>query len=413
VLVFAALGAAAVVGFRALGASEAGPASAAEPEAAMPAGEDGASPTAGTGAPDAAGDAQGGTDPTADAASALPASAGGVPAPAAPAEPPGIYDHARARSPSAAPAGIPERVYVPDTLSNTVHVIDPKTLQVVSRFPVGALPHHVTPSWDMTRLYVNNTVGNTLTELDPRTGKPVRTIPVDDPYNLYFTQDGERAIVVAERERRLDFRDPETWKVIGSVHVPWPGVDHLDFTADGRYAVASAEFSGVVVKVDVVKMELVDHVEVGALPIDVRLSSDGTVFYVANQGLHGVHVLDAETLRELEFIPTGRGAHGLCVSRDGKYLYVSNRLAGSISVIEFATRRVVANWHVGGSPDMLQVSPDGTQLWTGDRFYSTVTVVDARRGLVLKSIQVGSQPHGLAYFPQPGRYSLGHNGVYR
>jgi YVTN family beta-propeller protein len=292
-------------------------------------------------------------------------------------------------------------------------VIDPKTLQVVSRFPVGALPHHVTPSWDMTRLYVNNTVGNTLTELDPRTGKPVRTIPVDDPYNLYFTQDGERAIVVAERERRLDFRDPETWKVIGSVHVPWPGVDHLDFTADGRYAVASAEFSGVVVKVDVVKMELVDHVEVGALPIDVRLSSDGTVFYVANQGLHGVHVLDAETLRELEFIPTGRGAHGLCVSRDGKYLYVSNRLAGSISVIEFATRRVVANWHVGGSPDMLQVSPDGTQLWTGDRFYSTVTVVDARRGLVLKSIQVGSQPHGLAYFPQPGRYSLGHNGVYR
>ncbi|HVM16918.1 MAG TPA: beta-propeller fold lactonase family protein, partial [Gaiellaceae bacterium] len=309
--------------------------------------------------------------------------------------------------------GTPHRVYVPDTLSNTVHVIDPRTFRVVSRFAVDALPHHVTPSWDMTRLYVNNTVGNTLTEIDARTGRPTRTIPVHDPYNLYFTPDGKRAIVVAERERRLDFRHPKTWKLIASVHVPWPGVDHLDFTADGRYLVASAEFSGVVVKVDVVRMRLVRHAVVGSLPIDVRLSADGKVFYVADQGVHGVHVLDAGTLRKLSFIPTARGAHGLCVSRDGKYLYVSNRLAGSIHVIAFATRKVVARWNVGGSPDMLQVSPDGTQLWTADRFSNTVTVVDARRGVVLKRITVGSQPHGLAYFPQPGRYSVGHNGVYR
>ena len=84
-----------------------------------------------------------------------------------------------------------------------------------------------------------------------------------------------------------------------------------------------------------------------------------------------------------------------------------------ISVISFARRRVVATWQVGGSPDMLQVSPDGRQLWTSNRFNGTVSVIDTRTGRVIHTITVGSSPHGLAFFPQPGNYSLGHNGVYR
>jgi YVTN family beta-propeller protein len=62
---------------------------------------------------------------------------------------------------------------------------------------------------------------------------------------------------------------------------------------------------------------------------------------------------------------------------------------------------------------MVQVSPDGTQLWTANRYGNTVVVVDTRSGTVSNSITVGRKPHGIAYFPQPGRYSLGHNGVYR
>ena len=103
----------------------------------------------------------------------------------------------------------------------------------------------------------------------------------------------------------------------------------------------------------------------------------------------------------------------MAISRDTRSLYVTNRNAGSISVIDFATRSIVATWWIGGSPDMLQVSPDGTQLWTANRRASTAVVVDAATGQVLHVIQVGRQPHGLTYFPQPGRFSLGHNGVYR
>jgi YVTN family beta-propeller protein len=62
---------------------------------------------------------------------------------------------------------------------------------------------------------------------------------------------------------------------------------------------------------------------------------------------------------------------------------------------------------------MLQVSADGTQLWTTNRFDASVSVIDTRTGKVLHTIAVGGHPHGLTLFPQPGRYSLGHNGVYR
>ena len=310
-------------------------------------------------------------------------------------------------------AGITPRVYVPNAGSGTVDVIDPTTYKIVDHFKVDKIPHHITPSWDMTRLYVNNTESNTLTEIDPRSGKPTRTIPVEDPYNLYYTADGSKAIVVAERFLRLDFRDPRTWELIRSVPIPYPGVDHLDFSADGRFLIASTEFSGYVAKVDVVEMELTGQTKVGGLPIDVRLSPDGSVFYVANQGRHGVSVLDATTLREIDFLPTGKGAHGFHVSRDAKSMYVSNRLAGTISVIDVAIRRIRATWRTGGSPDMMQISPDGRQLWVSDRFHGTVTVVDTTTGEVIKKIKVGNNPHGLTYFPQPGRFSLGHNGVYR
>jgi DNA-binding beta-propeller fold protein YncE len=304
-------------------------------------------------------------------------------------------------------------VYVPASAGNSVDVIDPRTFKVVRRFDVGQWPQHITPSWDLKRLYVNNTESNSLTEIDPRTGKPGRTFAVRDPYNLYFTPDGRRAIVVAERYQSLDFRDPRTWKLIRSVHVPWPGVDHLDFSRDGRYLLASTEFSGMVVKVDVRRMRLAGRVRVGGLPVDVKLAPDGSRFYVANQGRGGVSIVNPHKMERVGFIRTGRGAHGLCVSRDARFLYVSNRLNGTISVIDVARRRVRKRWRVGGSPDMLQVSPDGRRLWTSDRFNHRVTVVGTRSGRVLHRIPVGPAPHGLAYFPQPGRFSLGHNGVYR
>jgi YVTN family beta-propeller protein len=310
-------------------------------------------------------------------------------------------------------ADIPERVYVPDVTNNSVQVIDPKTFQVVDSYSVGQLPYHVTPTWDMSELYVNDEASSTFTVVDPKSGKPTGTVSAAYPYNFYYTPDGSKAIVVAERLGKIGFRDPKTWDLLGSVDIPWPGVDHLDFSADGSYFLASSEWSGVVSKVDTNKMELVSYADVGGLPIDVRLSPDGRVFYVANQGRMGVSVVDPESMKEVGFIPTGEGAHGLEVSRDTKSLYVANRLEGTISVIDFKTNKVTDTWTTGGTPDMMQLSPDGKQLWVSGRYDGAVYVLDTGTGKVLKTIYTGTEPHGLTYFPNPGRFSLGHNGVYR
>jgi len=310
-------------------------------------------------------------------------------------------------------ANLPPRVYVPDETNGTVTVIDPNTFGIIDRYPSGRTAHHVGASPDFTHLYVNNMGSSTLLEIDVQTGKPTRTILAAVPYNLYFTTDGTKGIVAAEPNNSLDFYDANSWRLLKRLPLPCNGVDHADMSADGRYLLVSCEFDGQVIKVDTERMSILGSVRVGGLPIDIKVSPDGAVFYVANQGRHGVSVIDPVAMREIDFLPTGQGAHGFAVSRDTNSLYVANRLAGTISTIDFASRTITQTWKVGGSPDMLVVSPDGSQLWVSNRFNGSVSAIDTSDGGVIHTIVTGATPHGLTYFPEPGKISLGHNGVYR
>ncbi len=331
-------------------------------------------------------------------------------------DPQNVYAFSQKDMLSPAVRDIPARVYVPNGKSNTVSVIDPKTFTVIDTFPVDAEPQHVVPSWDLKTLWVaSDKGGQSLTPIDPVTGKPGEPVKVQDPYNLYFTPDGQYAIVVAEYQKRLDFMNPHMMVREASLRVPCKGINHMDFSADGRYLITACEFSGDVLKIDVEKREVMGKIHIGGMPQDVKLSPDGTVFYVADMMANGVYLIDGSTLEKIGFIPTGKGTHGLYPSRDAKNLYISNRGEGSISVLDFATRQLTAKWLIpgGGSPDMGSVSADGTQLWLSGRYSDEVYVFDTVKGEFLTRIKVGRGPHGLAFFPQPGRYSLGHTGVYR
>jgi YVTN family beta-propeller protein len=342
-----------------------------------------------------------------------------APLPGMPAvlDPQDIYSETRPGKLSPAVQGFPERVYVPNSLTDTVWVIDAKRYEVIEQFPVGRVPQHVTPSYDLKTLWVLNNEGNTLTRIDPATGKKGETIQVRDPYNLYYTPDGQFAIVVAERLQRLDFYDPQTMKIVYKVSVPCRGVDHMDFSANGRYLIASCEFSNEMIKVDVAARKVLGKLPLPrrGQPQDVKTSPDGKVFYVADMVANGVYLIDGNQFTIIGFLPTGEGAHGLYPSRDSKYLYVSNRGEGSITLIDFATRQIVTKWQLpgGGSPDMGGVSADGKVLWLAGRYHGEVYALDTTDGRMLARISVGKGPHGLCIYPQPGRYSLGHTGVLR
>jgi YVTN family beta-propeller protein len=309
----------------------------------------------------------------------------------------------------------PERVYVPNSKSNTVSVIDPSTFKVLETFPVDGEPMHIVPAWDLRTLWVADDVGNTLIAIDTKTGKPGQKVHVRDPYNLYFTPDGQYAIVVAEYQRRLEFLNPETMTREFMVNVPCQGINHMDFSADGSYLIAACEFSGDLLKIDLKSRQIIGRLKLGGVPQDVKLAPEGKVFFVADMKANGVYLIDGERLEKLAFIHTGKGTHGLYISRDASRLYITNRAEGSVSVMKLATRELEAKWWIpgGGSPDMGSVSADGTQLWLTGRTNGEVYVFDTRTGKLEARIKVGKGPHGLTFFPQPGRFSLGHTGVYR
>ena len=376
-----------------------------------------------------------------------------------------LYSEIASGHMSPAVAGALERVYVPNRGANTVSVIDPATLQVIDTFKVGINPQHIVPSWDLRTLWVaNNAEGRTdgsLTPIDPKTGKPGKSIAVDDPYNLYWSPDGQYAIVVAEAHKRLDFRDAQTMAMKFSLPTPnCAGINHADFSIDGKFVIFTCEFNGSVTKIDLVNRKVLDTIKLSryfdrpdalaiiavpgkkpryvpdpskpgadicttpGMPQDVRISPDGKLFFVADMMVDGVHVVDGESFKQIGFIPTGVGAHGLYPSRDGKSMYVANRGSnkirgtpngkGSVSVIDFASRAVVKNWPVpgGGSPDMGNVSADGKYLWLGGRYDDVAYRFNTDTGAVDK-VKVGREPHGLTVWPQPGRFSLGHTGNLR
>jgi YVTN family beta-propeller protein len=332
-------------------------------------------------------------------------------------DPHDVYAADRPGNLSPAVSGFPERVYVPNSGGNTVDVIDPRTFKIIDHFAVGKQPQHVIPSYDLKTLWVLNDLGDSVTRIDPATGHKLDTINVKDPYNMYNTPDGRYAIVVAEAMRRLDFRDARTMDMIESVPVPCRGVDHMDFSANGRYLIASCEFSGDLIKVDVATRKLLGTLKLPAhaMPQDVRLTPDGSIFYVADMMANGLHEIDGDLFKTVGFLPTGKGTHGLYFSRDSKWLYASNRGEGTIALIDVRTRKVATKWTIpgGGSPDMGGVSADGKVLWLSGRYHAEVYALDTADGHLLARIPVGKGPHGLCFYPQPGRYSLGHTGNMR
>ncbi|MFF3907857.1 hypothetical protein ACFYZJ_18110 [Streptomyces sp. NPDC001848] len=365
-------------------------------------------------------DGRGGSPPASDTLSASPApmASAALPGMPKPVDPHDLYAADRPGHLVDAVKRFPSHVYVPNLRSDTVSVIDPATYRVIDTLKVGREPQHVVPSWDLKTLWVNNDLGNSLTPIDPATGKAGPPIRVEDPYNLYFTPDGRYAVVMASNLRQIVFRDAHTMALVKAVPVDCAGVNHADFSANGRYFIVSCEFSGDLLKIDTARQAVIGHLKppgTPGMPQDVKISPDGRTWYIADMTRNGVWVLDGDRFTPPRLLPTGKGAHGLYVSRDSRTLYISNRGEGSISLLDLHSGRLTGKWTLpgGGSPDMGGLSIDGKILWLSGRYHAEVYAIDTSNGHLIKKIKVGSEPHGLAVYPQPGRYSLGHTGVFR
>jgi DNA-binding beta-propeller fold protein YncE len=312
----------------------------------------------------------------------------------------------------------PAYLYVPNSSGAPITtVISQRTHRVVRVLQTGELSQHVTPSWDLRTLYVEASAANTLVALDPRTGRIERRIPQRRPYNLYFTPDGHRGVVMAEQEDAVVFTDPHSFRRRAVVHDPsCDGPNHADFSANGRFLLVTCEFSGSLLKISTTSHRVLGRLSLGpgSKPQDVRLSPDGRSFYVADMDRNRLLRIGWRRLRVVGHTDLPAMPHGIYPSRDGRRLYVSDRMAGEVSVVSVATDKVVDTWRAPGShPDMGGLSADGRTLWLSGRYDGYVYGWNTRSGTLVAKIWVGGSPHGLLVWPQPGRYSLGHTGNLR
>ncbi|MFZ2013032.1 MAG: YncE family protein [Nocardioides sp.] len=342
-----------------------------------------------------------------------------------------VYSQTRAGMLAPAVQHDPALLYVPDSAGSRVTVISQRTRKIVRVIPTGYLSQHVVPSYDLKTLYTNSSVANELVAIDPRTGRKTHSVPMPRPYNLYFTPDGKTAVVMIEEYDTIRFADPHTWRTIEDLKYPGClGPNHADFSGNGRFFVVTCEFSGELLKIGTLNHRVegairfdpqptapdADPVTMGkSIPQDVRLSPDGTTFYVADMGTNELRMISARTFKQVGVIGMPRMPHGIYPSRDGTRFYISDRGAGKVSVLDPKTDKIVDTWVIpgGGSPDMGGVSANGKMLWLSGRNDGVVYGFNTRKGKLVATIPVGGSPHGIAVWPQPGRYSLGHTGNMR
>lgn len=346
------------------------------------------------------------------------------PIPRGPTPPLDVYAATKAGMFSPAVRPLPPRIYVTTARSGGVDVIDPSGYQVVRHIKLArtAAAQGVVPSWDLHTLWIR--AGDSFVPLDPATGRIGKAVPATDPRDLLFTPDGLHALVPSGQPQQVEVRDPRTLRRQRSIDIPCKDPGHADFSADGTYAVLLCPATGRLIRLAPGSagragvFQLADK----AAPRDIRLSPDGSRFYVSDSAAGGVWLIDALGLRNTGFIPTGQGASALAISRGGDVLYVvstGSAVAGrsggqtnaSLSLISLTTGRNLATWplpRVSGATsafDSIGVSDDGSVLWLADQSAGWVYALSALDGHLIHKVK--SAARTLVLFPQPGRYSLG------
>ncbi|MEU6038703.1 hypothetical protein ABZ801_25170 [Actinomadura sp. NPDC047616] len=325
-----------------------------------------------------------------------------------------VYAATRPGMLSPATRALPPRLYVPNAATGTVDVLALPGGRLVGRIPVpGGRTARVVPSWNLRWLWVVGRDG--LLPVSARSGRRGRVRPVPRVRGLYFTSRGREAVTIASR--RVVFRDPVTMRARAALRLPCTGTPHADLSADEGTLVLACVRPGLLVRVDVARRVTTGTLALplGSHPQDVRLSPDGSLFYVADPVKGGVWLVDAARFQATGFIATAPGAHGLLPSRDARTLYVLGRGDGSFTAIDFAARRVTARRRLPrtGRTAPGGVTVDGTALWLTAPAAGTAYAVSPDDGRLTRTVRLDGRPANALLYPQPGRYSLGGTAHFR
>ena len=263
-------------------------------------------------------------------------------------------------------------------------LVDPKTLGVVAKVPVGKGPHEVAVSYDGRLAYVSNygaygifrpgesredqKPGSTISVIDLKKRSVIATWDLGEyrsPHGIVSSRDGTRVWVTCEGNQAVLELDATAGKILKS----WKTEQRTS------------------------------HMVVP--------TRDEKKLYIANIGSGSVTIINRET-SVVKSIPTAQGAEGIALSPNGREVWVANREqekpSGRVFVFDTATDTVVATFESGGQmPIRVKFTPDGKEAWVSNARSNTVTVFEAATHKLLATIGVGAVPVGIQMTPDGKR----------
>lgn len=283
---------------------------------------------------------------------------------------------------------------------HTLAIVDPVTLKVIARVPVGPDPHEVIASSDGRTAYVSNYAGGTLYELDiidlvARKALPhIDTRPLIGLHGLTFA--AGKLWFTAEGSKSIGRFDPATSKIDWCMGTGQDRTHMIYVTEDGKRIYTTNVASGTV-------SILVDTLIQPGPPPSAGAPPKGRPRGFGPQGGPRPHMDWVQTL-----IPVGKGSEGFDVSPDGRELWTAAADDGSIYIINIASRKVAAKIDAGVvGANRLKFTPDGkrvliTSLRNGDLF-----VFDAGSHQLLKRLNTGRGAAGILVDTDGSRAFIG------
>ena len=275
-------------------------------------------------------------------------------------------------------------------------------MQIVEHFAVGGLPQHVTPSWDLKTLYVDNDHGNSLTPIDPNTGQTGHAHSRDRSVQpvLHTRRPATRS---SSRRRRAGSTSATRIRCSSSTRCRSRATASTTWTSPrtASFALASCEFSGDLLVVDMQHQTVVQTVTLPRAartsPQDVKLSPDGSLFYVADMTNGGCGRSTRRPSRSSASCRPG-AARTVCIRVATPSTSMSATGTRERSASSTSRRgRSSHTWVIpGGSPDMGGVSVDGRVLWLSGRYNAEVYAISTTDGHLLARIPVGAGRTGSA-----------------
>ena len=297
-------------------------------------------------------------------------------------------------------------LYVTNTRSDSISVIDTETFDVVATILLGrGKSNRVAFHPDGRTAWVVFDKSRDLGVVDAEARTLLRRVKVGgNPYNLTFTPDGRHLVVLDwASETSTDeviFYDIAAGRVDGRVEVStWPA--HALFSRDGKHLYVSGETAGDLTVIDVAARTIVARiVHGGGDAMGLALSPDGKVLYAAAGENKTIVKIDTATHAPLGTIALPGIVHEATLTLDGKFLYTTLRKANRIVVVRTTDDKIVASIPQKSWPDLVVMEPGGRHAYVTNRYADLVSVIDVTTHKQVHAIPVGKAPHGMALRPR-------------